>query len=149
MGGPNGQTEAELRKEARRKLWNRKSAEQAPKYRLKVLRRSWRHHALRRVLDALTVSVLMGHADCSTVTKVYSHLSHAPDYLREAVRKATACGIVDSAAATLPPRIAGDCPQPEAGQGTNLQSLTCLRRGRAGRDSRGRGSVRSCFVLSR
>lgn len=83
-------SEAELRQEARRKLWNRKSAEHAPKYCLTVLRHSWCHHALRRGLDALTVSVLMGHADCSMVTKVYSHLSHAPDYLREAVRKATA-----------------------------------------------------------
>ncbi|HUY89404.1 MAG TPA: tyrosine-type recombinase/integrase [Pirellulales bacterium] len=83
-------SEAELRQEARRKLWNRKSAEYAPKYCLTVLRHSWCHHALRRGLDALTVSVLMGHADCSMVAKVYSHLSHAPDYLREAVRKATA-----------------------------------------------------------
>lgn len=83
-------TEAEMREEARRKLWNRKSAERAPKYCLTVLRHSWCHHALRRGLDALTVSVLMGHADCSMVTKVYSHLSHAPDYLREAVKKATA-----------------------------------------------------------
>ena len=81
---------AELRNEARRKLWNRKAAEMAPKYCLTVLRHSWCHHALRRGIDALTVSVLMGHADCSMVTKVYSHLSHAPDYLREAVRKATA-----------------------------------------------------------
>lgn len=81
---------AELREEARRKLWNRRAAERAPKYCLTVLRHSWCHHALRRGIDALTVSVLMGHADCSMVTKVYSHLSHAPDYLREAVRKATA-----------------------------------------------------------
>jgi len=85
-----GKSEAELREEARRKLWNRKAAEKAPKYCLTVLRHSWCHHALRRGLDALTVSVLMGHADCSMVTKVYSHLSHAPDYLREAVKKATA-----------------------------------------------------------
>lgn len=83
-------SKAELRGEARRKLWNRKAAEKAPKYCLTVLRHSWCHHALRRGIDALTVSVLMGHADCSMVTKVYSHLSHAPDYLREAVRKATA-----------------------------------------------------------
>ncbi|HWB08665.1 MAG TPA: tyrosine-type recombinase/integrase, partial [Pirellulales bacterium] len=80
---------ADLQEEARRKLWNRKAAEKAPKYCLTVLRHSWCHHALRRGLDALTVSVLMGHADCSMVTKVYSHLSHAPDYLREAARKAT------------------------------------------------------------
>ncbi|HVX62152.1 MAG TPA: tyrosine-type recombinase/integrase [Pirellulales bacterium] len=83
-------TQVELREEARRKLWNRKAAEKAPKYCLTVLRHSWCHHALRRGLDALTVSVLMGHADCSMVTKVYSHLSYAPDYLREAVQKARA-----------------------------------------------------------
>lgn len=84
-------TQAELMEEARRKLWNKKASERAPKYCLTVLRHSWCHHALRRGLDALTVSVLMGHADGSTmVAKVYSHLNHAPDYLREAARKATA-----------------------------------------------------------
>jgi integrase len=83
-------TQIELREEARRKLWNRKAAEKAPKYCLTVLRHSWCQHALRRGLDALTVSVLMGHADCSMVTKVYSHLNYAPDYLREAVQKARA-----------------------------------------------------------
>lgn len=89
-GQPVPKSKAELREEARRKLWNRKATEKAPKYCFTVLSHSWCHHALRRGIDALTVSVLMGHADCSMVTKVYSHLSHAPDYLREAARKATA-----------------------------------------------------------
>lgn len=41
-------------------------------------------------LDALTVSMLMGHADPSMVARVYSHLNHAPDYLLKAVERAGA-----------------------------------------------------------
>jgi integrase len=79
---------AELVKEARRKLRNRMACQLAPKYCLTAFRHSWCHHALRRGLDALTVSMLMGHADPSMVSRVYSHLSHAPDFLRQAAQKA-------------------------------------------------------------
>ena len=44
------------------------------KYCLTNFRHSWCHHALCRGVDALTVSVLMGHADPSMVAKVYGHL---------------------------------------------------------------------------
>lgn len=81
-------TRAELVMEARRKLAGRLACQHAPKYCLTAFRHSWCHHALRRGLDALTVSVLMGHADPTMVSRVYSHLSHATDYLREAAQKA-------------------------------------------------------------
>jgi integrase len=81
-------TRSELVMEARRKLTGRLACRHAPKYCLTAFRHSWCHHALRRGLDALTVSVLMGHADPTMVSRVYSHLSHATDYLREAAQKA-------------------------------------------------------------
>ncbi len=78
---------AELVEEARRKLRSRMARQLAPKYCLTAFRHSWCHHALRRGLDALTVSILMGHADTGMVSRVYSHLSHAPDFLRQAAQK--------------------------------------------------------------
>ena len=82
-------SQAELLDEARRKLRNRLASQHAPKYCLTLLRHSWCHHALRRGIDALTVSILMGHSDSSMVARVYGKLSHATDYLREAAKKAT------------------------------------------------------------
>jgi integrase len=81
-------TPAELREEARRKLRNRLAARHAKKYCLTAFRHSWCHHALCRGIDALTVSVLMGHADPTMVAKVYSHLGHAPQFLSDQAKKA-------------------------------------------------------------
>ncbi len=60
------------------------------KHCLTVLRHSWCHRMLRSGVDALTVSVLMGHADTSMIARVYSHLTQAPGHLLDAVRKARA-----------------------------------------------------------
>lgn len=79
---------AALKEEAKRKLTQRLAAKLAPKYCLTAFRHSWCHHALRRGLDALTVSVLMGHSDPSMVARIYSHLSHATDYLHQAANRA-------------------------------------------------------------
>lgn len=79
---------SELREEARRKLWASEAKRHAKKYCLTELRHSWCHHALCRGVDALSVSMLMGHADPSMVAKVYSHLSHAPEFLREQAERA-------------------------------------------------------------
>jgi len=81
-------TDRELYIEARRKLRLRRAEELAPKYSLYVLRHSWATHALERGVDALTVAVLMGHRDPSTLAKVYQHLGHNPQYLLEQARKA-------------------------------------------------------------
>lgn len=56
------------------------------KYCLTHFRHSWCHRMLLSGVDALTVSMLMGHAGPSTVARVYSHLSHAPEYLLKTVR---------------------------------------------------------------
>ncbi len=57
------------------------------KYCLTAFRHTWCHRMLKAGVDALTVSVLMGHSDPTMIARVYSHLSHAPDYLLESVKK--------------------------------------------------------------
>ena len=64
--------------------------EHAPKYCLYTLRHSWATHALAKGIDALTVAILLGHRDPSTLAKVYQHLSQSPEYLREQARRAGA-----------------------------------------------------------
>ncbi len=81
-------TRSELLAEARRKLTNRLACSLAEKCSLYTLRHSWATHALERGLDALTVALLLGHRDPSTLAKVYQHLSHSPDYLLEQARRA-------------------------------------------------------------
>ncbi len=60
----------------------------ARKYSLYALRHGWATRALQSGLDALTVAILMGHSDPSTLSKVYQHLSHNPEHLLEQARKA-------------------------------------------------------------
>jgi site-specific recombinase XerD len=60
----------------------------APKYSLYALRHSWATHALERGIDSVTVAVLMGHRDPSTLARVYQHLTHNPVYLREQAKRA-------------------------------------------------------------
>jgi len=80
-------SKAELREEAMRKLRKAAACTRARKHCLTEFRHSFCHRLLKAGVDALTVSVLMGHADPTMIAKVYSHLSHAPDYLREVLRK--------------------------------------------------------------
>lgn len=81
-------SERELLQEARRKLTNRMAMSLAPNLSLYALRHSWATHALQRGVDPLTVSVLMGHRDPSTLAKVYQHLSQSPSYLLDQACKA-------------------------------------------------------------
>jgi integrase len=81
-------TADELRDEAKRKLRNAAACARSKKLCLTVFRHSFCHRLLKSGVDALTVSVLMGHADPTMIAKVYSHLSHAPQYLRDSLRKA-------------------------------------------------------------
>lgn len=53
------------------------------------LRHSFATNALQE-LDPITVSVLMGHADATTLARTYQHLAKKPEYLHDAARKATA-----------------------------------------------------------
>ena len=57
-----------------------------------AIRHSWATHALARGVDPLTVSILLGHTDMTTLSRTYAHLSKNPDYMRDAVRRATTEG---------------------------------------------------------
>ena len=81
-------TKAELRAEAKRKLSYKKAAEFAPRYSLYAIRHSWATNALQKGLDALTVAILMGHEDPSTLAKVYQHLSLNPQHLLDQAKRA-------------------------------------------------------------
>jgi len=81
-------SEAQRLTEARRKLRYRKAASLGPRYSLYALRHSWATNALEQGIDALTVAVLMGHSDPSTLARVYQHLSHNPKHLLEQAKKA-------------------------------------------------------------
>ena len=81
-------TKAELRCEAKRKLTYKRAAELAPRYSLYALRHSWATNALQRGVDPLTVAILMGHQDPSTLAKVYQHLSLNPEHLLQQAKKA-------------------------------------------------------------
>jgi integrase len=81
-------TTAELRAEAKRKLTNRLAASLAPRYSLYALRHTWATRALQNGLDGLTVAVLMGHSDPSTLARVYQHLAHNPQHLLEQAKRA-------------------------------------------------------------
>lgn len=67
----------------RKSYRDRLSATFAPRYSLYGFRHSWATRALQSGLDALTVAVLMGHNDPSTLSRVYQHLSHNPEHLRK------------------------------------------------------------------
>lgn len=83
-----GKSEAELRAEAKRKITNKTSARLVPRYSLYALRHSFATNALRRGLDSLTVAVLLGHQDPSTLARVYQHLNQNPEHLLEQARRA-------------------------------------------------------------
>ncbi len=69
-------------------LTSKRASQLAPKYSLYVLRHSWATNALKKGVDALTVAILMGHEDPSTLAKVYQHLSLNPEHLLEQARRA-------------------------------------------------------------
>lgn len=53
-----------------------------------TMRHSFATNALAGGMDALTVSLLMGHSDPSTLARQYQHLTQRPDVLRKAIEKA-------------------------------------------------------------
>lgn len=57
------------------------------RYCLYVLRHTWMNRMLTAGVDALTVAILAGHSDPSTLAKTYQHLSQDPAYLRSAARR--------------------------------------------------------------
>jgi integrase len=81
-------SEAQLRSEAKRKLTAQCIVDLVPRYSLYTLRHAWATRALQTGLDGLTVAVLMGHSDPSTLARVYQHLSHDPTHLLNQARRA-------------------------------------------------------------
>jgi integrase len=82
-------TQEELLNEARKKLTHQLAKQHAPRYSLYALRHSWATNALKSGVDALTVAILMGHKDPSTLARTYQHLSHNPEHLLAEARRAT------------------------------------------------------------
>jgi integrase len=80
--------EHQARLRGRRKEVERLARKHGKKYTLYHFRHSWATRALPRGVDPLTVAILLGHADPSMLAKVYQHLAHDPDFLRNAARKA-------------------------------------------------------------
>jgi integrase/recombinase XerC len=60
------------------------------KFSLYALRHTWINRMLLRGVDAFTVAILAGHSDPSMLAKHYAHLSQAPGFLREQVRRVSA-----------------------------------------------------------
>jgi integrase len=83
-------TPAELRCEAKRKLTQKKVKGLAPRYSLYALRHSFATNALRKGIDSLTVAILLGHKDPSTLARVYQHLNQNPEHLLEQAKRAAA-----------------------------------------------------------
>lgn len=58
------------------------------RYCLYHFRHAFAHRALAGGMDALTCATLMGHnGSTQTLSRVYAHLNHADDHLREALKK--------------------------------------------------------------
>jgi integrase len=73
----------------RRKQVKALAKQHGTKYSLYAFRHAWCTSALESgELDAVTVSVLMGHKDTTMISRTYSHLTQRKDHLRDAARKA-------------------------------------------------------------
>jgi integrase len=81
-------TEKELLREARKKLTTRAARKLGGKICLYNFRHSWCQAALKRGVDPVTVSVLMGHVDQSMIGKIYNHLAQDSQHMRDAAKKA-------------------------------------------------------------
>ena len=81
-----------LRHEARCIARLQHAAKFFPRYSLYDLRHAWATRALESGLDGLTVAILMGHSDPSTLARVYQHLSHNPEHMLAQAQRATPVG---------------------------------------------------------
>ncbi len=86
-GAVQEKTPKELCEEARKKLRYRSATKIAPKFCLYNFRHTWMNRLLTSGVDALTVAILAGHCDPSTLAKTYQHLSHAPEFLKQSLRR--------------------------------------------------------------
>ncbi len=81
-------TPRKLKEEARRKALARLCKEQVPRYSLYALRHTWATPALQCDVDPLTVAILMGHSDPSTLSRVYQHVALNPVHMLQQAKRA-------------------------------------------------------------
>jgi len=67
--------------------FNRLREKLGGKFCLYNFRHTFATRLLKAGVDALTVAILLGHADVSMLGKVYQHLSHSPEHLLQQVRR--------------------------------------------------------------
>ena len=82
-------TDVQFRSEVRELAVRRHAKAFAPRYSLYALRHAWATRALESGVDALTVAILMGHSDPSTLARVYQHLSHNPEHMLAQLKRTT------------------------------------------------------------
>ena len=82
-------TEKELLREARKKLSGAAAAKVGTKYALTAIRHSFCQRLLEAGVDHTTVAALMGHSDAVMVSRTYSHMDQAKDFLREELLRAS------------------------------------------------------------
>jgi len=72
----------------RRKKRNAEARGLGEKYCLYHFRHSWMNRLLTAGVDSLTVAILAGHVDTSTLAKTYQHLSQNPKFLLDQAKRA-------------------------------------------------------------
>lgn len=72
----------------RRSRINRLAWEHGTKYSIYAMRHAFCTEALENGLDAVTVSVLMGHRDTTMISRVYSHVDQRHQHMRQAANRA-------------------------------------------------------------
>ncbi len=82
-------TEKGLLREARKKLSGRLAAKAGTKYALTAIRHSFCQRLLEAGVDHTTVAALLGHVDAVMVSRTYSHMDAAKDFLREELLRAS------------------------------------------------------------
>lgn len=82
-------TEKELLREARKKLSGAAAAKVGTKYALTAIRHSFCQRLLEAGVDHTTIAALMGHSDAVMVSRTYSHMDQAKDFLREELLRAS------------------------------------------------------------
>jgi integrase len=79
-------TEADLRREARKKLRAKRAT--GPKYALYHLRHSYCQRALKNGVDPITLAELMGHSSAAMIMRIYQHLAQDKSHMVEAAARA-------------------------------------------------------------
>lgn len=82
-------SEADLLREARKKLTAKAAAGLGTKYALTAIRHSYCQRLLEAGVDHVTVAALMGHVDSVMVSRTYSHMDRSVDFLRQELLRAS------------------------------------------------------------